>query len=94
MPEQQRERREVVFRGTVQGVGFRFTTQRIAAQRSVTGFVENLPDGGVRLVVEGTAPQIKGVVDAIHEVFGDYIQRTEQSNCPATGEFAHFSIRH
>jgi acylphosphatase len=94
VPEQQCERCEVIFRGTVQGVGFRFTTRRIAVQLPVTGFVENLPDGGVRLVVEGTAPQIEELLAAIREAFGDYIQRMEPSIRPAPREFSDFSIRY
>ena len=46
-------RRTVWFAGRVQGVGFRATTVRIAKRYPVSGYVENLPDGRVRLVVEG-----------------------------------------
>lgn len=40
----------------MQGVGFRFTTLRLAAQREVTGFVRNEPDGAVTVVAEGREP--------------------------------------
>ena len=36
--------KQVIFRGRVQGVGFRYTARRIAARYDVTGFVRNLPD--------------------------------------------------
>jgi len=36
--------------GHVQGVGFRFATQRIARSFAVTGYVKNLPDGNVLIV--------------------------------------------
>jgi acylphosphatase len=39
--------RKFFIRGTVQGVGFRFFTQRSAARHQVTGYVRNLPDGRV-----------------------------------------------
>ena len=39
--------------GTVQGVGFRYFTQRSAARHQVTGYVRNLPDGRVEAFVQG-----------------------------------------
>lgn len=45
-----RERRNLKIRGVVQGVFFRETVRRIAAQHAVTGFVRNV--GAVTLEVE------------------------------------------
>jgi acylphosphatase len=45
--------RKFFIRGTVQGVGFRFFTQRSAARHQVTGYVRNLPDGRVEAFVQG-----------------------------------------
>ena len=44
----------VLYEGDVQGVGFRYTVQGLANRLGVTGGVENLNDGTVRLVAEGT----------------------------------------
>ena len=44
----------VRYEGDVQGVGFRYTVQGLANRLGVTGGVENLTDGTVRLVAEGT----------------------------------------
>lgn len=44
----------VRYEGDVQGVGFRYTVQGLANRLGVTGGVENLNDGTVRLVAEGT----------------------------------------
>jgi len=41
----------------VQGVGFRFYTQRIAEKLRVSGFVRNLRDGRVEVFAIGTAEQ-------------------------------------
>lgn len=38
----------------VQGVGFRFFTQRVAARHQVRGYVRNLEDGRVEAYVEGS----------------------------------------
>lgn len=43
--------------GMVQGVGFRFFTQRAAEQLRISGFVRNLRDGRVEVFAMGTAEQ-------------------------------------
>ncbi len=53
------QRLEVVFRGRVQGVGFRFTVRDISKQFQVTGFVRNEEDGSVRLVAEGLREELQ-----------------------------------
>ena len=50
------------FRGTVQGVGFRYTVRQIAAEFAVTGYVKNLPDGTVEMVAEGEIRELKRFV--------------------------------
>jgi acylphosphatase len=49
----------VRYEGEVQGVGFRYVTQKIANQLGVQGGVENLPDGAVDLVAEGPEDLLK-----------------------------------
>ena len=43
----------IFFAGRVQGVGFRYTVCRLVERFVLTGFVRNLPDGGVELLAEG-----------------------------------------
>lgn len=45
--------RRAVVSGRVQGVGFRFFTERAARELGVRGWVRNLPDGSVETVAEG-----------------------------------------
>lgn len=49
----------VVYAGEVQGVGFRYTARSLANGLGVTGGVENLNDGTVRLVAEGPEEVLK-----------------------------------
>ncbi len=45
--------RKFIISGLVQGVGFRFFTQRAAARHQVRGYVRNLADGRVESLAEG-----------------------------------------
>ena len=85
-------RRTVYFSGTVQGVGFRYTTQIVASRFSVTGFVKNLSDGRVQVVAEGETEELDRFGRAIHETMPEFISNTTVSDSPATGEFTSFSI--
>ena len=55
-------RRRVVVHGRVQGVFFRDTVRRLAAQRQVAGWVRNVPDGTVEAVFEGDADAVERLV--------------------------------
>jgi acylphosphatase len=88
------QRREVSYCGMVQGVGFRYTARWIASQFSVTGYVENLPDGRVLLVAEGAAGELDRFLAVISRELGRYIDAAQQTVAPATGQFQRFEIRH
>jgi acylphosphatase len=83
----------VLFSGTVQGVGFRYTTERVARRFDVAGYVRNLPDGRVELVAEGTKAELARLIEAVEEAMGGYIRDTDRSESPARGGFAGFDIR-
>jgi acylphosphatase len=87
------QRREILFSGNVQGVGFRYTTQRIAAGYAVTGFVRNLRNGGVQVVAEGPAEELDGFVSTLQTRMQRFIRCVTVDNLAATGEFSHFEIR-
>lgn len=87
------ERWEVRFHGHVQGVGFRFTTRDVASRFAVVGFVENLVDGRVRLVAEGTAGELRRFVDAVASTLERRIEGYERETLAASGEFMSFEIR-
>jgi acylphosphatase len=87
-------RRRALFSGQVQGVGFRYTAHSIARRHGVSGYVRNLPDGSVELVMEGEEPQMQQVLLDIGERMKDYIRERKDDLSAATGEFKDFSIRH
>ena len=61
----------LVFDGTVQGVGFRWTTQSLARKVGVTGWVRNMDDGTVQAEMQGTGHDICRVLCAMRGQFID-----------------------
>jgi acylphosphatase len=51
--------RRYLLSGRVQGVGFRYFTQRIAAQHGISGWVRNTPDSRVEIEAEGDAEAMR-----------------------------------
>ncbi len=88
------QRKEVYYSGQVQGVGFRYTTLQIARGFDVTGYVENLSDGRVHLVVEAEPAEAKRFLAEIEHRLGEYIRAGKVAELAPTGEFTGFSIRH
>ena len=86
------ERRLVHYSGHVQGVGFRYTTRSIARRYEVTGYVRNLGDGQVELVVEGSTSVLSTILEDLRSQMSDFIRRVHIEEGPATGEFAGFRI--
>ncbi len=58
-------RRHIVFRGWVQGVGFRYRARHAASLYGCTGWVRNEWDGSVTMEIQGTPEQIEQVIRAI-----------------------------
>ena len=93
MSDSSSQRREVFFAGDVQGVGFRYTAQRIAAGCSVTGFVRNLRDGRVQLVLEGQAQEIDSFLATLQARMHGYVRSATFDEVVPTGEFSGFEVR-
>ena len=51
--------RKFLISGQVQGVGYRYFAQRSSARHQVRGYVKNLEDGRVEVLVEGTAKAVE-----------------------------------
>jgi acylphosphatase len=88
------QRQTCYFSGRVQGVGFRYTVQNLALQYNVRGYVRNMADGRVELVMEGPETEMKSLVDDVNQKMNGYIKRVDQSTAPATGEFKQFYVKH
>ncbi len=51
--------RKFIISGLVQGVGYRFFTQRAAARHQVRGYVKNLADGRVEAIAQGNEKSVE-----------------------------------
>ena len=93
MADAPEEQREVYYSGRVQGVGFRYTTRSVARGFAVTGFVKNLPNGRVQVVVEGAKAEIEAFLRTIRAEMGHHVSGVEETTHPATGQFSRFEVR-
>ena len=87
-----RVRKHVYYAGLVQGVGFRYTARRLARDVGLRGFVKNLSDGRVEIVVEGEGSAVERYLGDVGAAMGEYIERTEAIDEPPTEEFDAFSV--
>jgi len=86
--------RTVLFSGDVQGVGFRYTTVRIARQYRVSGYVRNLRDGRVEVVAEGARAEVADFLADIERTMEGYIRDRQVMDSSTTGGYTGFSIRY
>ena len=84
--------KHIIFKGQVQGVGFRYTTHRVAARYDVTGFVRNLPDGTVETLVQGQAKEVDACLDDIQEAMAGYIRDLQIKSVPVMPQHGDFRI--
>ena len=83
----------VYYSGRVQGVGFRFTAQRIAEELGVCGWVCNLDDDRVEISAEASEDKLNDFLAQISSAFSRYIKDTKVIWEPATGEFRDFGVK-
>ena len=80
------------YTGRVQGVGFRFTTEDIARELGVRGWVKNLRNGQVEVVAEAEEDILQKFLGRVSQSFSRYIQDAEVEWQEAGGVFKDFSI--
>ena len=86
---------QAVIYGRVQGVSFRYYTQREAIKLGITGWVANQWDGTVRTIAEGEESALQRFHQFLHQ--GSPHARVDQVDIDwvdATGKFKKFEIRH
>ncbi len=84
--------KQLIYRGRVQGVGFRHTTRQTAQGYAVHGFVRNLDDGSVEVVAEGEADQVVAFLRTVESRLRGYIDSSTTSDQLPQG-YRGFEIR-
>lgn len=79
--------------GRVQGVGFRYRTNLIAQSFSISGTVENLDDGRVKIVVEGELEEIQQFVDELQISVSGKIKSIDRFDSEPSGDFDGFLVK-
>lgn len=80
--------------GRVQGVGYRACVHRSISACGASGYVRNLSDGSVEIIIEGTASQLEEAVLAAKEgsPFSE-VSEIQLNQQKPTGEFNSFEIK-
>jgi acylphosphatase len=91
-PEKPMVARVVYYSGNVQGVGFRAAVAVIARKHPVTGWVKNLADGRVQVVVEGTPQAVETFLEAVRGRWKDNVEKEKIEERPAEGKFKSFDV--
>ncbi len=80
--------------GIVQGVGFRYFTERAARKLGIRGHVRNLPDGSVEAVVMAPADQVRALLEELRRgPPGACVRQVTRSEIDLAEEPLGFEIR-
>ncbi len=85
---------EIVVRGRVQGVGYRFFTEKLAATLGVKGWSMNMPDGTVMLDIEADKKAADKFIGELRK--GPSMARVTDVSVswkPCEGRFSSFFIK-
>jgi acylphosphatase len=89
------KRAEIIVKGLVQGVGFRYFVLRHALKLGLKGYVKNLYSGDVFTVVEGSLAQIEALYEQL-KIGPSYssVRKHQIIWSDSQNEFTNFEIRH
>jgi acylphosphatase len=79
--------------GRVQGVAYRFFSEKCAGMMGITGWARNLPDGRVEVLAEGSGENIEAFLERLRE--GPRLARVDSFDVRrevSTGEFRDFQV--
>ena len=79
-------RKHIIFHGSVQGVGFRYTAYHAAQHFGVTGWVKNLYDGTVEAEFEGTEADVDSTLMEIDNGTFIRIESMDVKRIPPEGD--------
>ena len=87
-------RKKIIYKGNVQGVAFRWNTNDVLMGFAVTGYVKNLPDGTVELLLEGEKNELENARQAVEERMRGYWTKRKLECLPGESHWANFKIHY
>ena len=84
--------KEAMYSGRVQGVGFRQSICSLVSGSKLRGYVQNLDNGKVRLVVEGD--EVDHLLQKIVDLWSSHIADIQITDVNTSGMFSNFNIRY
>ena len=87
-------RRKTNFKGRVQGVGFRWNTEKAVKNFYVTGYVKNLPNGSVELLLEGNSGEVLKAEKSVEERMRGYWRERESEELQGDHHWKEFKIHY
>lgn len=87
-------RARLLIQGRVQGVGYRANTRRMANKLNLRGWVRNLRNGDVELLVEGPEVEVDRLIVWCHRgPTSAYVSKVRVEKSKATREFDGFAVK-
>ena len=84
----------IIAKGEVQRVGYRDAVQKIARKLGITGYVENLENGDVKIVAEGEENILREFIEKTKiNKFPIFVEKIETKFSEPTKEFKYFKIK-
>ena len=87
-------RKHLLFKGRVQGVGFRYTLYQRAHLMALTGWVRNCSDGSVEACLQGDYVKIQSVVDYMYSIPYIRIEDCEIENLEVLSNEKSFEVKY
>jgi acylphosphatase len=84
--------KHIIFKGSVQSVGFRYISRRIALKYDLTGYVKNLSDGTVEMFIQGEKTDVDYCIEDVCTSFSSYIRDKNIKICPVQPQYVNMEI--
>ena len=89
-----RMRKKINYKGRVQGVGFRWNTEKAVERFDVTGYVKNLPNGSVEVLLEGCSGEVLKAENSVEERMRGYWTEKASEELPGDHHWQEFKIHY
>lgn len=86
-------RRHIIFKGKVQGVGFRYRASYAARSLNITGWVRNEDDGTVEMEAQGSEAQINRMLSMLNKDSYIRIENMDITNLPVEEKERGFKVK-